>query len=81
MKRHISVPLLLAVALLVLLGVNSVAQEFRGFERVLAALKLARAADEGERQAVADLKRGAFHARNADDGGGVHGCPLWEAHR
>ncbi|MCC7176566.1 MAG: carboxypeptidase regulatory-like domain-containing protein [Bryobacterales bacterium] len=30
MKRHISVPLLLAVALLVLLGVNSVAQEFRG---------------------------------------------------
>ena len=28
---------------------------------------------------VANLERGALNARNADDGSGGHGCPLWEA--
>src|SRR5690606_2404503 len=41
-----------------------------------AALQLARPADEGQRHVVADAKRRAFDARNADHGSWGHGGPL-----
>lgn len=56
-------------------ALEHVAQELGRFERVAAAFQLAGAADEGERQMVADFDGRRFHARNANDGSGVHGCP------